>query len=254
MRQCDAENWDATRQAVETQRALLFRPEVETLFERNIAEARADGQERAVRLLEMHLTLLRGCKASSIEEAFAKLVAAEEEEIEETLPFDADLISRSIVALLGSPQEKMAYMQYLASTANETTDEELKALLNTIQLALFSSDLSQLGRNLQNVYRQAWETIAASVEAGGVDPEILGKIVDNTLAVLGPAASQHTVWRSNLAQIRNQATARGDRNMVALLDAVIGLLDAGGNPIGLGEGLQGIYAKTWQAIVQRLSA
>ena len=40
--------------------------------------------------------------------------------------------------------------------------------------------------------------------------------------------------------------------MVALLDAVIGLLDAGGNPAGLGEGLQGIYAQTWQGIVQGL--
>jgi hypothetical protein len=40
--------------------------------------------------------------------------------------------------------------------------------------------------------------------------------------------------------------------MVALLDAVIGLLDAVGNPVGSGEGLKGIYAKTWQEIVERL--
>ncbi len=37
-----------------------------------------------------------------------------------------------------------------------------------------------------------------------------------------------------------------------LLDAVIGLLDAGGNSAGLGEGLTGIYARIWQNIVEQL--
>ncbi len=40
--------------------------------------------------------------------------------------------------------------------------------------------------------------------------------------------------------------------MTALLDAVIGLLDAGGNPAGLGQGLKGVYARTWQAVVEHL--
>ena len=41
--------------------------------------------------------------------------------------------------------------------------------------------------------------------------------------------------------------------MATLLDAVIGLLDAGGDSAGLGEDLKGIDAKAWQAIVERLS-
>ena len=63
-------------------------------------------------------------------------------------------------------------------------------------------------------------------------------------------AEAHRV--DEVKEIRNQATAGGNRNMVALLEAVIGLLDAGGNPAGLGEGLAGVYAKTWQAIVGQL--
>jgi len=47
--------------------------------------------------------------------------------------------------------------------------------------------------------------------------------------------------------------AKGTRHLVTLLDAVIGLLDADGNPAGLGQGLEGIYAQIWQAIVQNLS-
>ncbi len=147
----------------------------------------------------------------------------------------------------------MAYAQYLMTQTVQATDEDLKALLNVIQLALFSTDLSQFGHDLRGVYREAWETIAASVEAGGVDPRLFEVIARNTLGILGPAADTRSEWRSNLVELLHQATAHGDYNLMALLEEVIGLLDAGGNPAGLGEGLKGIYAKTWQAIIEGLS-
>jgi hypothetical protein len=244
-----AQDWSATRQVVEERQELLFQPEVEVVFEQNIARARADGEQRMLELLELHLALLRDCRSRGIAVAFEELEKAQAD----VLPFPAELISRSIAALLGSPQEKIAHMQYLTTQAAPTTDEQFKALLNTIQLALFSTDLSQIGRDLIGVYRQAWETIAATVEAGGVDPRQFEAIANNTVAVLGPAANQRSAWRNNLADVRNQTTARGDRNMVALLDAVIGLMDADGKPEGLGDGLKGIYANTWRAIVEHLS-
>jgi len=244
----NADDWGATRQVVEAQQALLFQPEVEAIFEQNIAQARSAGEERTVRMLELYLALLSDCKANGIAEAFEKLAAAQEVD----LPFDTGLLPRSIAALLGSPQQRMEHMQYLAAMANETTDEDLEALINTIQLALFSKDLSQFGRELKGVYRQAWEAIVTAVEAGGVDPRTFEAIISNTLAVLGPASERRSEWRNNLVTIRNQSTAGGNRNMVALLEAVIGLLDAGGNPAGLGEGLAGVYAKTWQGIVGQL--
>jgi hypothetical protein len=37
--------------------------------------------------------------------------------------------------------------------------------------------------------------------------------------------------------------------MVSLLDAILGLLDTGGNPTGLGANLKGIYAQTWREII-----
>ncbi len=109
---------------------------------------------------------------------------------DDALPFDAELIPRSIAALLGGPQEKMAHVQYLTSIGAQTTDGELKALLQVIQLGLFGSALSQLGENLSGVYRQAWESIVIGVESGGVDPRLFEMIIKNTLAVLGPAADQ----------------------------------------------------------------
>jgi len=139
----NAGNWDATRQVVEALQALLFQPEVETILEQNIEQARATGQEEAA--------------------TFEQLAVA----AGEPLPFDAQLAPRSIEALLGGPQEKMEHAQYLAALSAQTTNEELKALINTIQLALFGSDPSQLGQNLQGAYRQAWEDIVAGVETTG---------------------------------------------------------------------------------------
>src|SRR5439155_20305572 len=112
-------------------------------------------------------------------------------------------------AFLGGPQEKMTQVQYLAAMDSQTTDEGLKALLQVIQLGLFGSDLSQLGQNLSGVYREAWEAIVVGVETGGVDPRLFPMIVQNTLAVLGPAADQLDEWRDALTQMRSQATEGG---------------------------------------------
>jgi tetratricopeptide (TPR) repeat protein len=190
--------------------------------------------------------------AQAVEAILAGIAAPQEDEPDD-LPFDAELIPRSIGALLGGPQKKMAHVQYLTEQAARATDEGLKAFINTIQLALFGSDLSRLGQNLSGIYKQAWEAIVLGVKTEGVDPQLFEQIVHNTSVVLGPAADKRGEWRDNLTQIRSQAIDTGAQQLVALVDAVIGLLDAGGNPTGLGTGLTGIYAKTWQKIVQGLS-
>ena len=148
---------------------------------------------------------------------------------EDELPFDTELKTRSIAALLGGPQEKVDHMQYLAELSSRTKDEGLKELIKSIKLAMFDGDLLQLGQSLSGVYRQAWEAIVVGVETGGVDPRLFEMLVQNTLAVLGPAADKKSEWREALTQIRSQAMEGDAQELVALLDAVIGLLDAGGN-------------------------
>ena len=125
----NAEDWDTTRQIVEAQQAVLFQPEVESLFEQNIARALTNGNQRTVQMLESHLALLRECKTIGIGGAFERLAS----EGEDSLPFVAELIPRSIAALLGGPQEQMEHAQYLNTLASQTSDE----------------DLSQLGRDLK---------------------------------------------------------------------------------------------------------
>ena len=57
--------------------------------------------------------------------------------MENASPFDAELIPRSIAAVLGDPQLKMEHMHYLSKLVSQTSDEELKPLITVIQLALF---------------------------------------------------------------------------------------------------------------------
>jgi len=159
----NAESWDAKRQVVEAQQSLLFRPEIDAIFKQNVEQAKADGEEQAVNILELYLAVLRECKTRGIAETFEQIAAAQQA----ALPFDAELVPRSIAAILGGAQEKMVHVQYLTTLAARTTDEELKALINAIQLVLFGRDLAQLGQDLNGVYREAWEDIVARVEQGG---------------------------------------------------------------------------------------
>src|SRR3989442_1698880 len=79
------------------------------------------------------------------------------------------------------------HAQYLATLSAQTKDEELKSLIDTIQLALFGGDLLQLGQHLNGVYRQAWEAIVVGVETEGVDPDFFDLLIRNSLFVLGSA-------------------------------------------------------------------
>jgi hypothetical protein len=222
---------------------------VEALFEQNIAQARAAGNQQAVDMLEIHLDLLRACQAEGIDAAFARLETAQSSSI----PFDQELIPRTVAALLAGPEEKMAHAQYLNQQAAQSEDEGLKALIEAIQTALFGGDLSELGEDLTDVYREVWELIVLGVGAEGIDPRLLPAIERNTVAVLGPASDQREAWRENLVSLRRQAEEGGATQLAALAGAAIDLIDADGDPAGLDPGLRGLYAEAWRAIVNQLS-
>jgi len=69
----NVENWDATQQVVEAQQEILFRPETELVFEWNIEQSKAGGEQRVVEMLEMHLAVLRACKADGIAATFERM-------------------------------------------------------------------------------------------------------------------------------------------------------------------------------------
>lgn len=173
------------------------------------------------------------------------------EEVPE-LPVPEDLIPRTVAALRGDPLEKMALAQYLAGLIAEGKEPGATPLYEALQMLLFGGDIEALGRPLQGIYRQIWQALQGALALGDVDVGLLEALVNNTLAVLGPAAHQRAAWLDNLAEIRQALSQRGDRATLSLVDAVIALLHADGDPQGLGHGLTGVHQQVWQAIVARL--
>jgi hypothetical protein len=89
--------------------------------------------------------------------------------------------------------------------------------------------------------------------------KLLRTIISNTLAVFTNSPDEKDGWRNDLVEARNQQwqverlLPAADRGMTAFFDAVIGLLDANGNPSGLGDHLTGEYKEAWQALIIRLA-
>jgi len=147
----------------------------------------------------------------------------------------------------------MAHVHYLATLDAQASNEQLRALMQTIHMALLGGDLAQSGQNLEGIYLQAWRSMVIGVETGGVDPRLFELIGSNMLVVLGPAPEKLPEWRAMVLQFKDQAIQAKNEQLVALLEAVVGLLDAGGNPGGLGADLAGYYAQVWQALIESLS-
>jgi hypothetical protein len=155
-----AGDWAATRQVVEAQQALLFQPDVEAIFEQNIAQASSEGEEQWAETLQMHLAVLRACKQQGIAATFAQI------EQPPDLPFDPEIIPRSIAALRGDMQAKMAHGQYLTGILAQSNDPQLQALVNTVMRSLFDGNLDSLGHDLEGAYARAWAAIVAGIQEG----------------------------------------------------------------------------------------
>ncbi len=78
-------------------------------------------------------------------------------------PIPKDVVPRTIAALRGGTEEKTVHVQYLATIATGHTDVQMMILKNNIQMALHGADLATMGKELQGVYREAWDAIVHSM-------------------------------------------------------------------------------------------
>jgi tetratricopeptide (TPR) repeat protein len=163
----NADSSVASRQVVASHLELLLTPEVDDLFTQNITQAQTDGAEQVARILQMHRDLLRRCRASGIEAAFAELEASHSSD----LPFSPDLVPRTVAALLGDPAAKMAHAGYVSQLLATAADDDVRHFYNAVQTALFGGDLSQLGQNMTGVFQSAWAAIILGLQTEGGDPE-----------------------------------------------------------------------------------
>ena len=161
------ETWAASRQVLEQRRELLFRPEVEAIFEANIEQAEKQGQQEFTQMLAVHLNLLRDSKSNGIAAAYERIeaalrTAANARKLPESVP--ADFVERCAAGLIGPPQEKQELFNYLVKLP--APDPELVELIKTVQLALLGDDLDTLGQNLSGDYQAVWLQIVGRIRNG----------------------------------------------------------------------------------------
>jgi tetratricopeptide (TPR) repeat protein len=182
-------------------------------------------------------------------------------------------IVHDTVAVMTTMQERRAEWYKKLTGALQTLQQET-SLQNEVDfftavLALLDGQAPSLPGD--HPYAAALTQIQAGITAGGIEDDndadseddelhpdaeqstdLFEIVVSNTLAVLGPVPEKLSEWRATLLQVKGQASQANERQMLTLLDAIIGLLDARGNPAGLGAGLVGDYAQVWQALVEAL--
>ena len=175
------------------------------------------------------------------------------------------IIANTIVVLTTMPERRDEWRGMLEDDLQEAQqqgpDWQIEIELYTVLLALLDGQAAVLPAD--HAYASVLIEIQEGIAAGGLmeeegeeeeteEEDLFALLINNTLAVLGPAQERLHEWREVLVQMRGQASEGGELDLVALYDAIIGLLDAGGNPAGLGGGLTGEYARVWQEIVGRL--
>jgi len=104
---------------------------------------------------------------TAIQDGIARGGLASDEDNEDDVPEEelAAFVQACVASLRSTnPQEKMAYMQQLIVLQGQAPDDEMKALFQALQLALFGGDLIHLGDHLTGLARQVWEMIVAGVQ------------------------------------------------------------------------------------------
>lgn len=106
---------------------------------------------------------------AAIQDGIANGGSEPDDEYEDDVPEEVQALSvfvqASVAALRSSNhQEKVTFMQQLVDLQGKAPDDEMQALFQAIQLALFGGDLAHLGDHLTGLARQVWDLIVASVQ------------------------------------------------------------------------------------------
>jgi hypothetical protein len=197
--------------------------------------------------------VLDGQKSALPEQHFykgwlAEIDSAVERYVQGRSSFNADLVARSIGVFNSEPGEKVAYMRALFSYESQVQDADMKQLLQTIELALCGTNLKDLGQDLRDPYRQAWENIVLEVETADADRHQLTLIRQGTLAVLGTETGKRDEWCDLLLRMHVQAEEQGTPQLALLIQKIVELFDGSDHSFAEEEVLKGMYAQVWQEI------
>ncbi|GCE23556.1 hypothetical protein KDK_73560 [Dictyobacter kobayashii] len=173
------------------------------------------------------------------------------------------LITATIAVMTTEPEQQPQYRKVLEDGLREI---QLKGPEWQAEVELFNSLLMVLDGQMpvlpaDHPYASVLTEIQAGIATDGrrenddvsEGNDNITHFITNTVAVLGPKREHLPWWREMVVQMKFQASKQDMKEFVAFLDAVIKLLDAQGDPTGLGEQLAQGHAQVWQKIIQQLA-
>ena len=230
-------SWTDKQRLLQARQALLCRPQVEGLLTRLMHEAAAAGDAHVYETLALHRAVLRDACARP------------------ALPLSGAVLGRLAAAVVAPRDERPVYLPYVATLAVRAPDPDLRTFLMLLQRAILNDDLTLLEEQLQEPYHELWQQLRHAVERATVSPALLDDLVDNTAASLDPATAPREEgrdeWCARLRRLRRRARRWGNRQLFALVEAALSLLEAGGDPAGLAPAVDGLYAQAWQSLLHR---
>jgi hypothetical protein len=158
--------------ATNTLAVLTDMPEKRGEWRESIAEAleqaRTANLQSEIELFTALLNLLDGETPSiPLENPYAKLVQTILQGVTPVglvnLALPTDFAMRCVAGLKGSIQEKGELLDYLASLASGISNPGKRALIETVQKAVFGEDISKLGKDLTEIPEKAWQEIVRGI-------------------------------------------------------------------------------------------
>jgi hypothetical protein len=235
---------------VEREGDLLLQEATYAVFEQNLAHAKAQGNERWVRTLQAHLDLLRAVERDGIEAAFAAREASAEAQGEQVVSMQ-ELVQRSVAALTSDAEDRRAHYDWLSEQRTDGQNPRFDALIDALQGALVGGSLEELGQELEGPYRQTW-AIIVDLATCGISQEGINELAVGTLAALSAPPEARADWGTRLGDLEARYTQAGNERLARFVAALRALLAAEGDPEGLGDDLDGIFAVAWSEILKML--
>jgi tetratricopeptide (TPR) repeat protein len=139
----------------------------------------------------------------------------------------------------------------------EAINQMKQAIVMLQKLGLTQDAAGHTIEDLSNLLEIMRAGVSNTVQADDSEDDVSDLyifLIHNTLAVLGPNPEKKKEWHDTLLELKNMAMQDDADKLTALLTTVIDLLNAGGNPEGLGTNLEGKQAQVWETLVAHLTS
>jgi hypothetical protein len=244
----------------------LLTDEADLLFDRLIRERRQQGSGEEAEILSSYRELAGLCRAAGVDRAFEMVEEAirkgDGKAAGRTLSekeLHALLADNTVAVMTVMPEQRPAWsaeLRRLCASAREAGDSPLASLAWSLLLLVEGAGLDEIIElPPEGTCRRTWDQVAAALTSGifirTSDADMFATLAAGSLAALTPGP-QRSPWLAYLRNLSLQASDLRDEPLVALIAALLSVLN--GQPVEsvLPGALHGPYLACWEQVRSRI--